>query len=200
VVGAVVALLLAGCGGGPSATIVEGDNHGFHGAYLTRPYVVPKLALTDTSGAPYTVADDPAGHLRLVFFGYTHCPDECPATMSTIALALVKLSPAERKRVQTVFVTTDPPRDTGPVLRKFLDRFNPGFVGLTGSLDRIDALGKPLGVFLKKGAMLPSGGYDVSHSTAVLAVTGRHVPLVWTQGTSPAQMAADISRLLKESA
>jgi protein SCO1/2 len=120
--------------------------------------------------------------------------------MSTIALALVKLSPAERKRVQTVFVTTDPPRDTGPVLRKFLDRFNPGFVGLTGSLDRIDALGKPLGVFLKKGAMLPSGGYDVSHSTAVLAVTGHHVPLVWTQGTSPAQMAADISRLLKESA
>ena len=93
--------------------------------------------------------------------------------MSTIASALARLSDAEKAKLQVVFVTTDPARDTEKVLRTYLDRFNPEFVGVTGSIDRIDALGKPMGVFIKKGQKLPSGGYEVDHTANVIAVHGR---------------------------
>lgn len=195
-----LAVLLTGCGGtdGQVATVRDlNDDHGYHGAWLDRPYTVPDVALTDTAGERYTVADDPA-ELTLVFFGYTNCPDVCQVVMSTISSAVTRLEPAERRQVQVAFVTTDPARDTGPVLRSYLDRFDPGFVGLTGPLAKVDALGKPLGVYLKKGQRLPSGGYEVDHTASVTAVRDGHAPLVWTQGISPTELAADLHRLLEE--
>ena len=195
-----LAILLAGCGGGdgPVATVEDlNDDHGYHGAWLDPPYTVPDVALTDTAGERYVLADDPA-ELTLVFFGYTNCPDVCQVVMSTISSAVTRLDPAERRQVQVAFVTTDPARDTGQVLRGYLDRFDPQFAGLTGSLTRIDALGKPLGVYIKKGQRLPSGGYEVDHTASVTAVRDGRAPLVWTQGTSPTDMAADIHRLLEE--
>jgi protein SCO1/2 len=193
--------LLAGCGGtdGRVATVRDlDDDQRYHGAWLDRPYTVPDLALTDTAGKRYTIADDPAA-LTLVFFGYTNCPDVCQVVMSTIASAVTRLEPAERRQVQVAFVTTDPARDTRVALRGYLDRFDPRFVGLTGPLARIDALGRPLGVYIKKGQRLPSGGYEVDHTASVTAVRDGRAPLVWTQGTSPTEMAADIHRLLQES-
>ena len=196
-----VAVLLSACGaeddtGGPLASgITQSDDHGYHGAYLENPYVVPDLALTDTGGEPYSLAASPAP-LKLVFFGYTNCPDVCQVVMSTIASALTRLDAAQREDVQVVFVTTDPARDTGKVLRTYLDRLDPTFVGVTGDLDRIIDLARPMKVFIAKGTKLPSGGYEVDHSTYVFGVTGDQARLVWTQGTSPAEMAADIIRLL----
>ena len=193
--------LLAGCGGTDDRVAAVrdlDDDHGYHGAWLDRPYTVPDVALTDTAGQRYTLADDPAD-LTLVFFGYTNCPDVCQVVMSTISSAVSRLEPAERRRVQVAFVTTDPARDTRQALRGYLDRFDPGFAGLTGPLSRIDALGRPLGVYIKKGHRLPSGGYEVDHTASVTAVRDGRAPLVWTQGTSPTDMAADLHRLLEES-
>jgi protein SCO1 len=96
-----------------------------------------------------------------------------------------------------VFVTTDPARDSGSVLRSYLDRFDPSFVGVTGDLGRIIDLGEPLGLYIAKGTKLPSGGYEVDHGTHVYGVTGDKARIAWQQGTSPAAMAADIIRLLK---
>ncbi|HET8559224.1 MAG TPA: SCO family protein [Marmoricola sp.] len=192
------ALLLGGCGSDnePVATVQDlNDDRGYHGAWLDRPYQVPHLALTDTAGEPYVVASDPAP-LTLVFFGYTKCPDVCQVAMSTITAAVARLEPAERRRVQVAFVTTDPARDTRPVLRRYLDRFDARFVGLTGPLDRIVALGRPMAVYVKKGERLPSGGYDLEHSASVAAVRGDRVPLVWSHDVSPADLAADLDRLL----
>jgi protein SCO1/2 len=135
--------------------------------------------------------------LKVVFFGYTHCPDICQIVMSTIATAVNRLDADQRKAVQVVFVTTDPARDTGPVLRDYLDHLNPDFVGVTGNLARIVDLAKPLKVYIAKGEKLPSGGYDVTHTTEVFGVTADQARIAWGQDTSPAAMAADIIRLLK---
>jgi len=95
------------------------------------------------------------------------------------------------------FVTTDPARDTREVLRGYLDRFDPTFVGLTGPLARVVALGKPLGVYVEQGERLPSGGYEVDHTASLTAVRNGRAPLVWTPGTSAADLAADVHRLLE---
>ena len=195
--------LLTGCGsqddnaGDPVVSGVQtSGNHGYDGAYLDTPYVVRDIALPATTGEPYSLATAPAP-LKLVFFGYTHCPDICQVVMSTVASAVSRLDADKRKQVQVVFVTTDPARDTGPVLRTYLDRLNPAFVGVTGDLSRINDLATPLKVFIKEGQKLPSGGYEVDHSTYVFGVAGNHARVVWSQGTSPAAMATDIIRLLK---
>lgn len=202
VVALVLGLGLAACGsepdggqGGPLARVSTGPGDGFHGVRLDDPYVVPDIPLTDTSGEPYSIAtsDTP---LQLVFFGYTNCPDICQIVMSTVASSLTRLDPDVRKQVSVVFVTTDPARDDERVLRTYLDRFDPGFVGLTGPLPKIVELATAMKVFLEKGAKLASGGYEVDHSTYVFGVTEGGARLVWTQGTSPAQLASDIARQL----
>jgi protein SCO1/2 len=197
-----VALVVSGCGGGGGADDVAasglqaGDDHGYHGAYLDDPYVVPPITLSDTAGAPYSLADDPAP-LKLVFFGYTKCPDICQVVMSTLASAVTRLDATQRKDVEVVFVTTDPARDTGAALRTYLDHLDPGFVGVTGDLGRVIELAKPLKVFIEKGERLPSGGYDVTHTTEVFGVTGDQARIAWGQDTSPADLSADIIKLLK---
>ena len=196
---ACLALVVSACGGSGGAEAVSGlqtaGNHGYHGTYLDDPYVVPDVALPDSAGTSYSLASAPAP-LKLVFFGYTHCPDICQVVMSTIASAVSRLDTAQGKQVQVVFVTTDPARDTGPVLRTYLDRLDPDFVGLTGKLQRIVDLARPLKVYIEKGDKLPSGGYDVTHTTEVFGVTGDKARIAWGQDTSPAELKADIIKLL----
>lgn len=194
-------LLLTGCGGsgsGPVSGVSTPGNHGYHGTFIgDTPYRLSATALTDTSGEPSSLAAQGAP-VTIVFFGYSHCPDICQVVMSTIASALIRLEPDARDKVRVVFVTTDPARDTAPVLREYLDRFNSRFVGLTGSLATITEVGKPLHIFLEKGRKLPSGGYEVDHSTYVYGAVGTDTQVIWNQATSPAEMRADIIKLLKQ--
>jgi protein SCO1/2 len=169
----------------------------FSGAVLHQPYHVPATELTDTSGKPYSLATSTDKRLTLLFFGYTHCPDECPTTMATLASAMLQLDAADRANVQVVFVTTDPARDTGPVIRRWLDHFSSSFVGVTGPLAKIKKVATDVGVPIEKGRRLPSGGYDVTHGTQVLGVDGKNtVPVVWTLGTTAPEFAHDIHQLL----
>lgn len=169
----------------------------FTGAVLHRQYHAPATRLTDTDGHPFSLAGSTDHRLTLVFFGYTHCPDECPTTMATLASAMLQLDAADRADVQVVFVTTDPARDTGPVIRHWLDRFDPSFVGLTGPLARVVHVAETMGVSVEKGRRLPSGGYDVTHGTQVLALDGHNtVPVVWTLGATAPELAHDIHQLL----
>jgi protein SCO1 len=168
---------LAGCSKSSADT--------FSGAVLHTPYHAPATELTDTDGRPFSLASSTDKRLTLVFFGYTHCPDECPTTMATLASAMLQLDDADRANVQVVFVTTDPARDTGPVIRDWLDHFDRDFVGLTGPLP------------VTKGRRLSSGGYDVTHGTQVLGMDGKNqIPVVWTLGTTAPEFAHDIHQLL----
>jgi protein SCO1 len=169
----------------------------FTGAVLHQQYPAPDTELTDTEGRPFSLATSTDQRLTLVFFGYTQCPDECPTTMATLASAMLQLDDADRDDVQVVFVTTDPARDTAPVIRHWLDHFDPSFVGLTAPLPTIKSVAETLGVPVSQGRRLPSGGYDVTHGTQVLALDGTDtVPVVWTIGATAPEFAHDIHQLL----
>jgi protein SCO1 len=205
VLGLLAAVALGGCGGtgsdsgAPVANVSIEDDDGLHGAVLPRPYAVPAVTLADAAGKPYDVATDASKPLTLVFFGYTHCPDVCQVVMANIASALTRLDDDQRRKVGMLFVTTDPARDGAATLRGYLDRFDGSFQGLTGDLPTIVRLGRAFGVFIEKGQRLPSGGYDVNHSTQVVGMLpDRRAPFVWTEGTSPADLADDISTILQD--
>lgn len=190
---AAVLVLLSGCGG--EATSADG----FTGTRLDPPFKVSDIPLTDTSGGEYSLTGSTDKPLTLVFFGYTHCPDICQVVMADIASAITRLDPADRAKVDVLFVTSDPARDDPKTLRKYLDRFNPDFEGVTGDLKTITAAGNDLGVPVEKGAKLPSGGYEVTHGTQIVAIDDRdRAPIVWTEGTSAADLAADLEALLHQ--
>lgn len=203
VLGLASTLTLSACGGGGNGVvdgITTNDHDGYAGTLLDQPYRVPALSLTDTDGKPVELSKDPKSQLDVVFFGYTNCPDICQAVMANIASAYQRLDESDQRRTKVWFVTTDPARDTASVLRSYLDRYNPDFQGATGPLSRIIALGKPLGIFVAKGKKLPSGGYEVDHTTSILGLRGGVAPMVWTNGLSPKALADDIHKFLEESA
>lgn len=195
---ALAGVLLAGCSSGTA----ESADGGFRAAQTHDPYPVSATPLTDTDGQPYSLTKDTDKPVTLVFFGYSSCPDVCQVVMANVASALTRLDEADRDDVDVVFVTTDPKVDTEEHLRDYLDRFDPSFIGLTGDLDTIAAVGKPLAVYVANGERLPSGGRDLdSHSTQVTAITADDTsPLLWTQDTSSADLAADLHMLLAEEA
>jgi protein SCO1/2 len=188
-----LAFALSGCGG---EDVKAGD---LHGTVLDPPFTVAATPLVDTDGDPYSLADSTDKRLTLVFFGYTNCPDICGTVMQNLASAMTRLDDKDRDQVDVVFVTTDPARDTGPVLRHYLDRFDTGFIGVTGPIDQIAAVGKSVAVGM--GQKLPTGGYDVdTHTTQVTGIdSDDEAPIYWSQSTSSAQFAADIHTLLGES-
>jgi protein SCO1 len=195
VVGLVAALLvvLTGCS---ASNVKAGD---LHGQVLDPPFTVSKQALVDTDGQPYSLATSTDKRLTLVFFGYTNCPDICGTVMGNLASAMTRLDDRDRDQVDVIFVTTDPARDTGPVLRRYLDRFDKSFIGLTGPIDEIAAVGKSVAVGM--GEKLPTGGYDVNtHTTQVTGIdSDDQAPIYWDRSTSSLQFAQDIHTLLGKS-
>lgn len=188
------ALVLGGCASGDQPVGEEG----FHGNLLKDKYPVSQAALTDTDGEPFSLAQQTSKPVTLVFFGYTNCPDICQMVMSNVASSLTRLDDDEQAQIDVVFVTTDPARDDESALRRYLDRFNPEFIGLTGKLSTIKEIGKSFGVFMEREPKLPTGGYDVSHTTAVFSVDeGDEVPMIWNQDTSAQSLANDLKKLLK---
>jgi len=195
--------LLAGCGpqesAQPASGFTEGNPDGMHGAVLTEQYVMPEATLTATDGSDFSLTKDTTAPLTLVFFGYTRCPDICQIVMADLASALTRLDEEDRSEVDVLLVTSDPARDDPAALREYLDRFNPEFEGLTGDLEKIVDVANDLGVAIEKGAKMPSGGYEVTHGTQIVAIDERdRSPIVWTEGTSPAQLAEDLTALLDQ--
>ncbi len=200
--------VLASCGstsqtGAGDSGVVSGlvadDGDGMNGAVLTEPYRLADGRLTDTAGDEVALRSALEARLTLVFFGYSLCPDICQAVMADLSSAVARLDPAEAAQVDTWFVTTDPARDDPATLRSYLDRFDPAFEGFTGPLADIVAVAGSVHVPVEKGAKLPSGGYEVTHGTPILGVLpDGSVPILWTEGTSAAKLAADIHVLLAE--
>jgi len=186
-----LAVSLAACTSAPDT---------FTGSRLQKPYQAADIALTDTSGSPYSLGQDTTKPLTVVFFGYTHCPDYCPMVMNNLAAAMNRLDAEDRKQVDVVFVTTDPARDDQATLRRYLDRYDKSFIGLTGDLETIIEVGDPLHVYVNDGVELPSGGYDLGgHSTFTLAIDSDHKAIaLWNQETSSTEFAADFHTLLTE--
>jgi len=106
---------------------------------------VPDVTLTDQDGKPVSM-EQLEGRWNLLFFGYTYCPDICPATLAELRQLRGKLPEAAQQRMQPILVSVDPARDTPEQLKKYLDYFGAGFIGLTGSLENIQTLANAAGV------------------------------------------------------
>jgi protein SCO1 len=198
------ALLLAGCGAaGAEDTRLRGE------ASATERDR-PDFRLQTTEGQSYDFAERTAGRPTLLFFGYTSCPDICPTTLADVSTALGMLDPGEREQLEVVVVTTDPGRDTPEVLADYLRRFDPGFVGLTGTAEQVRAAQERAGVGVATATdssgrelsvpqeLLPEG-YVVDHASAVTAYGSGDTEVVsWRPGTLPEDYAADLSRILQE--
>lgn len=198
----VVLLLISGCVSAPSGPTGQrnADPAGYTGgSSLPEPYSMPEVSLTDTSGRPYNLATTPSKPATLLFFGYTHCPDVCVTVLSDVALALQRLTPADRDQIQFIFVTTDPTRDKEKQIRGYLDRFNPSFVGLTGPLPMIKRAATQVGVDIQGMEKLPSGGYEVGHSAQVIGFSRNSGVVLWTPGTPIAALKQDFALLVERS-
>src|SRR5690606_18738334 len=131
---------------------------------------LPEFALVDHNGEPFT-RERFLGRTSLVFFGFTHCPDICPATRGKLASARRQLDAAGAPLPQIVMVSVDPERDTPEKLAAYVSHFGADIVGVTGQEEELLALTEPLGIWFENQPLGES--YTVSHSTAVLVVNRR---------------------------
>jgi len=169
----------------------------FHGVDITGAEYARTLSLTDQFGQPRTLADF-KGKVTLVFFGFTQCPDVCPGTMSELAQIRAKLG-ADGKRVQGVFVTLDPERDTPELLKAYMAGFDPSFIALRGTLEQTAQAAKEFKVFYAKALGKTPGSYSIDHTAGsyVFDAKGK-VRLFERYGSGPDALAADLKALLAE--
>jgi protein SCO1/2 len=146
------------------------------------------FALLDGSGKIVTDRDF-RGRYMLVYFGYTHCPDVCPTTLTDIAAALDKLPAKDRARVAPLFITVDPARDRPAVMGDYAHAFGPSFVGLTGSAAAIASVEQEYRVYAAKHP-LAHGDYGIDHSSVlyVMGPDGNFMGVI-DDGSKPAEMA-----------
>ncbi len=157
----------------------------------------PAGTLTDEAGKPYDMRTMTKGTVTLLFFGYTHCPNECPLTMSNVAAALRIMPAAEAAKVKVLFVTVDPERDTLARLRSWLGNFNPKFIGLRGSLSQVAAFEGQTGLPLGQKIKVPGGGYQYDHATEMFAYSTDNIAhLAFFPDTPPADIAHDLKLLV----
>lgn len=166
------------------------------GVRLPKATARPAFTLTATDGTRYDFHARTRGRLTLLFFGYTNCPDVCPATMANLGAVMAKLTSEDRRRIDVVFVTTDPDRDTPTHLAKWLGGFDREIVGLTGTAEQLASAQRASGVAVAVRDS-SAGRYTVSHAAQVLVYSpddSSHI--AYPFGTRQSQWAADLPVLL----
>lgn len=183
-----VAFALAGCGRREAAQFQLTD--------VTGASFGKSLDLTDHNGKRRTLADF-KGKVVVLFFGFTHCPDACPTTMLELAKVAKELGP-DAERLQVLFVTVDPERDTPELLRQYVPSFHPSFLGLYGTAEETAKAAKEFKVYFQKQPQ-PGGSYTMDHSagTFVLDREGR-LRLFGQYGAGAPALLHDIRLLLRE--
>lgn len=166
------------------------------GTLLNPPKELPAFQLQDQNGRPVN-QERLQGQWTLLFFGYTHCPDICPNTMSVLNLAVKAMPQPLRQRTQVALVSVDPERDTAAQLAQYVAYFNPDFLGVRGSRDQLDQLTRAVGVLYVHHAPDEHGDYAVDHSGAVLLLNPE---AQWTGVFSsmphdPQKIAADLAAI-----
>jgi protein SCO1/2 len=187
VLAVLAAALLAACNpGGPA----------FKGSDVTGGSFGRDFALTDAGGNARTLADY-RGKAVVLFFGYTQCPDVCPTTLAALAETMKALGP-DADRVQVLFVTVDPDRDTAELLKAYVPAFDPRFVGLRGDAAALEAVAKEFKVIYQKVPGATPTTYTVDHSagTYLFDPQGR-LRVYLGHGQPPDAFAHDLKQLLK---
>ncbi|MDO9468618.1 MAG: SCO family protein [Thiobacillus sp.] len=189
--GVLAVLALAACQPAPQAPVFQATD--ITGASFARDF-----KLTDHHGQVRELADF-RGKVVAVFFGYVHCPDVCPTTLSDFARALEQLD-AGAEQVQVIFVTVDPARDTPDVLKTFVPAFNPGFLGMYAEEAALRELAKEFKVVYQKTSVKGADDYLIDHSAGTYVFDQQgNLRLLMSYGSSPDAIAHDLKVLLAAS-
>ncbi|WP_266995714.1 SCO family protein [Streptomyces sp. NBC_00354] len=200
---AVAALTLTACGGEPvkpdAVTQITGQSKAGTATVLDRPFDKPELVLTDTTGKPWNLREQTKGKPTLIYFGYTNCPDVCPLTMSNIAVAKKALPKADQDKLQVVFVTTDPERDTPDSLGAWLKAQDPSFTGLTGDFATIQAAARKLGIGIEAAKKEADGSVVSMHGAQVIAFSPKTDEgyLLYGEGSTVDDYTKDLPKIIK---
>jgi len=187
-----LALLLPSCGERTSGT-----QSPFNATDISSVKWGRDFHLTDHDGRPRSLADF-KGKAVMLFFGFTHCPDVCPTTLSDMVRVVDRLG-KDGGRVQGLFVTVDPKRDTPQVLAKYVTAFDPSFLGLYGDESKTATLAKEFKIFHSAQPADAHGNYMVTHSNAIYVYDPRgRLRLLMGPGRTVDTMVADVALLLKE--
>jgi protein SCO1/2 len=184
-----LALTLAGCGTPPPR---------FHNTDITGSDCCKDFRLTDHHAKTRTL-EDFRGKAVVIFFGYTQCPDVCPTTMAELKAAMQELGP-DAQRVQVLFVTLDPERDTRELLANYVPAFDPSFLGLYGDLETTAKTAKEFRVFYQKKPGPTPSSYTLDHTAGsyVFDPQGRVRLFVRYGGDGGANLVADLRTLLRQ--
>lgn len=167
-----------------------------HGMLLEAPAPAADFTLHSGGGAIVRLSDF-RGRLTVLYFGYTFCPDVCPATLGDLAKAVAALG-EQASDVQVLLISVDPERDTPDRVAAYARAFDPNFLGLSGTVEDITAAATPFGIFFEKAAGATDAGYLMNHTSTVTVVDrAGYVRLVWPFGVPPADLAADLRYLLR---
>ena len=166
---------------------VSGCSPSFKGTVVKPVVPAADFTMSDQNGNAFQLSAQ-RGKIVLVFFGFLNCTDECPLTMANLAQA-VNILGDQAKDVQVVLVSTDPVRDSYQTMKEYVDRFNPSFVGITGSKEDLQKIWDDYGV------MVLDGGETHSSYTYVIDQNG-DLRLTFEPGTPPDDIAADLNTLL----
>lgn len=168
-----------------------------YGVAINASAPVNDFRLDSTLGEPMALSDF-ADRYTVLYFGYTTCPDICPTTLAELGRAEQLLGDVA-ERVQVIFVTVDPERDTPTRMRDYLAYFSPTFVGMSGSLEQTEAIASQFGVvYEKKYATESATDYLLDHSAAVIVLDPQRRPqIMFPYGVTAAQIAADLQNLIR---
>ena len=171
--------------------------HAFHGTVIQSPETSYDFTLTSAKGD--VSLSDFRGKLVLIYFGYTFCPDICPATLANIAQAMRDMGPSKADQIQTVMVSLDPERDTPEKLTEYVAHFDPTFIGITGSKEQIDEVTSLYGIFYQKHEEPGKSGYLIDHTATLLVVDRKgYLKLVFPFGITAADIADDLEYMLRQ--
>jgi protein SCO1/2 len=189
---AALAFVVAGC---DFRLPTGADKASFNGIDLTGADYAKNLSLTDQNGQPRTLGDF-KGKVTVVFFGYTQCPDVCPATMAELAEVKRALG-KDGDKLQGVFVTVDPERDTPALLKSYMAGFDPSFIALRGTADQTKAVAKDFKVFYTKVPGKDANSYTMDHTAGSYVFDpGGRIRLFERYNVAPQALAEDIKRLM----
>nr|WP_296017495.1 SCO family protein [uncultured Acidovorax sp.] len=169
----------------------------FRGVDVTGADYAKDLPLTDHHGKARHLADF-KGKVVVVFFGFTQCPDVCPTSMQELA-EVKKMLGKDGDRLQGIFVTVDPERDTPELLKAYMENFDPSFLALRGSPEQLAAVAKDFKIYYKKVEGKTPTSYTMDHSAGsyVYDTAGR-LRVYNRYGSGPQALAADVQALLAE--
>ena len=191
-----VGLLLSGCHD-KSAALSSSPPPAFSNTDITGIDYAQDFSLKDFNGTLRTLADF-KGKAVVIFFGYTQCPDVCPTTLSDLASAMKQLGPLADK-VQVLFITVDPERDTPQLLSKYMPSFDPRFLGLSGDAAATEKVAKDFKVYYQKVPGKEPGSYSMDHSAGLYLYDPQgRIRLFARSGQGPDAIAHDLKILLTQ--